>query len=97
MAFTDPEEDSEYARAAKKKENDKDAVIPPHLNQPKYRRPAEFKMMKMAIEQYISSLGEDGEYPVDRYQRLKEEGRVKENESGIPSNTLNVVSMVLWD
>jgi hypothetical protein len=66
--------------------------VPAYLNQPKYRRPKEYQLVLTALDQFVESLGPDGEHPVARYQRARDEGRVVEGESGIPSNTLNVVS-----
>lgn len=108
LVFVDPEDDSPYALALAKAEAEAGSLdaghpgsrarspadsVPAFLNQPKYRRPKEYQLVLTALDQYLKSLGPEGEYPVDRYRRLRDEGSVKDGESGIPSNTLNVVSV----
>ncbi|KAK1921689.1 hypothetical protein DB88DRAFT_443137, partial [Papiliotrema laurentii] len=79
LAFIDPEEDSEYARAwstyfMQSPHNPRLSNPPAWLDQPKYRCPKDYSETKLALDQLQSHMGVDGIFPVDRRRNAQIDG-----------------------
>lgn len=93
IAFMDPTEDSEYSQAwSAHAMSHPSASIPPPpvwMDQPRYRCPEEYRLVKFALDQYSQSLGTEGIFPVDRKRNAQMEGAV---EPFISSHVMSLVS-----
>lgn len=71
LAFQEPEESSEYARAHRSYIHNQHPGRPPpgYLEQPKYRVPTAYAETKMGLEMLVRSCGGDGVGPIERVKR----------------------------
>jgi hypothetical protein len=94
LAFLDPEESSEYAKAQSAYSvalttNPCAPPPAPWLDQPKYRCPKDYRETKLALDQFVESMGVDGVFPVDRKRNAEIDGG---EEPFISSHTILMVS-----
>jgi hypothetical protein len=61
----------------------------PWLDQPKYRCPKDYRETKLALDQFVESMGVDGVFPVDRKRNAEIDGG---EEPFISSHTILMVS-----
>lgn len=97
LAFLDPEETSEYAKAHSAYSvalatHPSPPLPAPWLDQPKYRCPKDYRETKLALDQFVESMGVDGVFPVDRKRNAEIDGG---EEPFISSHTILMVSREL--
>jgi hypothetical protein len=70
LAFLDPTDDGDYARTWTAYSLSHPSAPAPSpaawLDQPKFRCPGEYGTVKLALDQFVSSMGVEGIFPVDR-------------------------------
>jgi hypothetical protein len=93
IAFLDPAEDGEYAQAVSAHAMSRaSAPVPPPaawMDQPRYRCPEEYRIVKFALDQFTQNLGDEGIFPVDRKRTAQLEGA---DEPFISSHMVSIVS-----
>lgn len=98
LAFLDPDEESDYAKAWCKHHltsgphNPHLAAPPAWLDQPKYRCPKDYAEVRLALDQLKENMGDDGIFPVDRRRNAEIDGG---EEPSITPHTIMLASASL--
>ena len=97
LAFIDPEENSQFAISwsqyhyALQTDPARATKPPAYLDQPRYRCPKAFTEIVWALEQLLTSCGEDGIDPAERVRRSSQ-GQVHDPEVQVPPPVVMFVS-----